>query len=82
EALGTVLPARVTRIAPTAIISSGVVTYKVKVELDPAQPAVLAVVSRLREGMSVTVNIVIQEKKGVLLVPTRAIIQQGRSTMV
>lgn len=82
EALGTTIPAKVTRISPTATISSGVVTYKVKVELDPAQPAVAAVVSRLREGMSVTVNIVLQEKKGILLVPSRAIIQQGRSTVV
>ncbi|MEW6143055.1 MAG: efflux RND transporter periplasmic adaptor subunit [Chloroflexota bacterium] len=82
EALGITLPAKVTRISPTATVSSGVVTYKVKVELDPAQPSVAAVVSKLREGMSVTVNIVLKEAKDVLLVPSRAIIQQGRNTVV
>jgi len=82
EALGVTLPAKVTRISPTATISSGVVTYKVRVELDPAQPAVAAVLPRMREGMSVTVNIVLQEAKNVVLVPSRAIIQQGRNTFV
>lgn len=82
EALGITLPAKVTRISPTATISSGVVTYKVKVELNPAHPSVAAVVSKLREGMSVTVNIILQERKDVLLVPSRAIIQQGRNAVV
>ncbi|MBI2836473.1 MAG: HlyD family efflux transporter periplasmic adaptor subunit [Chloroflexi bacterium] len=37
---------------------------------------------QLREGLTVTVNIVVTEKTGVLLVPNRAITRQGGQTLV
>jgi len=89
------LPAKVSLITETPTISSNVVTYKVKVELDPieqqttrggsrmpasaSQPASLQDM-QLREGLTVTVYISISEKNDILLVPTRAIVSRvGRS---
>ena len=101
---GIRLPAKVTYISPTATIQSGVVNYKVTVEitsLGPVQssqpgqssqseqggttrpalseqatamPTSQAV--QLRQGLSATVNIPIQEKDNVLLIPNKAITRQ------
>jgi len=97
------LPAKITYIAPTATIQSGVVNYKVTVELQSLQPvsqsqsgqsqrpqstsgsqALPAVTQavQLREGMSVTVSIVITQKNNVLLVPNQAISRQGGKNVV
>jgi len=38
--------------------------------------------SILRDGLSATVNIVIQEREDVLMVPSRAITRQGQTTTV
>jgi multidrug efflux pump subunit AcrA (membrane-fusion protein) len=77
-----VLPAKVTQISPTATISSGVVNYKVKVEIQPQEtvPTMLPEDIQLREGLSVTVSIIVAQRTGVLLVPNAAITtQQGQA---
>ncbi|MDD5038053.1 MAG: biotin/lipoyl-binding protein [Dehalococcoidales bacterium] len=97
------LSANVTHISPTATIQSGVVNYKVKVEVQspsansanqsgwgqippttagiPALSALTEAV-QLKEGLTVTVSIVIDERNDVLLVPYRAISRSGRETLV
>lgn len=138
-----ILPAKVTHISPTATIQSGVVNYKVKVELESLTPLEASAVSgkqeqsqtgleasnprldealeagritqeqaeqirerlglvpetgqkpqgimsqgalpdefQLREGLTVTVSILVQERNNVLLVPNKAITRQGQETYV
>ena len=133
---GLTLPAKVTHIAPTATIQSGVVNYKVKVELEsleavmqerqeavqkiqqgelperlqqaieegritreqaeemikqgqqgeggqPGQmPTMIPEDFQLREGLTVTVTIIVEERNDVLLVPNRAITRRGMETYV
>jgi len=107
---GLSLPAKITHISPTATIQSGVVNYKVKVEVESLETAMQqrqqatqqatqqtpqgqggqqrqasAAISgnlQLREGMTVTVSIIVQQKSDVLLVPNAAITTQGRQTYV
>ena len=92
---GMRLPAKVTHIAPTATIQSGVVNYTVKVELQSLetvaqqqqagiQQATEAVVAnfQLREGLTVTVSIVVENKTDILLVPYAAITSQGGQSYV
>ena len=129
------LPAKVTHISPTATIQSGVVNYKVKVELQSLEtimqegeqvrqdlsegelpdklkqaieeglltqeqaeemmkqrqqrqeeqqemPTMIPEDFQLREGLTVTVSIMVEEKNDVLLLPNAAIIRQGGSTYV
>ena len=86
-------PAKVTHISPTATISAGVVNYQVKVELQSLEPiasakqqsqvpAVLPENFQLREGLTVTVSIIVQQKTNVLLVPNAAITIQGGQSYV
>ncbi len=95
---GAVVPARVTSVSPTATIQAGVVNYEVKVELDPLNNATLhtpgaeasesgglAPVQRaiqLREGLSVTVTLLVAERTDVLLVPNAAISMVGDQPIV
>lgn len=134
---GMALPAKVTHIAPTATIQSGVVNYAVRVELQsmeavvrerrqqvigdmaagelperlrqaveagqitqeqaeemmgkipggqgepPGQtPAAIPENFLLREGLTVTVSIIVEEKNDVLLVPYAAITRQGGQSYV
>jgi len=93
---GISLLAKVTHISPTATISSGVVNYQVKVELQPLEqatgttqqeqqstaPTMLPKDFQLREGLTVTVSIIVAERKGVLLVPNGAITSQGLQSYV
>ena len=107
---GLSLPAKVTHISPTATIQSGVVNYKVKVEVQPLETVVQGQQQagqqatqqtpqgqegqqrrtsatipqnfQLRQGLTVTVSIIVQEKNDVLLVPNGAIITQGRQSHV
>jgi len=93
---GVSLPAKVTHISPTATIQSGVVNYKVTVEIQPLEtptpggqtppgrqmPAMISENFQLREGLTVTVNIIIGEATDVLLVPNGAITTRGRQTYV
>jgi RND family efflux transporter MFP subunit len=68
DATGLSLPATVTHIAPTATISSGVVNYNVTVEVQSIPED-----ANLREGMTVTVSLIVSERQNVLLVPYAAI---------
>ncbi len=98
---GISLPAKVTQISPTATIQSGVVNYKVKMELQSPQPTpttqgqrpssasgaqapttLTSQTAQLKEGLTVTVSIVIDSRSNVLLVPNRAITRSGKETKV
>ncbi len=126
---GIILPARVTHIAPTATIQSGVVNYAVRVELESLEsmeppagfmppedfkppegfgpppegfempegmefpggfgdkaesqlPAMVMTDFQLREGLTVTVSIIVAERTDVLLVPNAAVIQEGFQSYV
>jgi HlyD family secretion protein len=132
---GTVLPATITAIAPTATIQQGVVNYQVTVEIRSGVPissnnstsgfsgtpsggfpsgnitspgttrssgnftnptaggrfgnspfggssAAASQSVALRQGLSVTVNLITASKNNVLMVPNRAIIKQQGSTYV
>jgi RND family efflux transporter MFP subunit len=70
------LPAKVIFISPTATITSGVVNYKVKVEIEPFEDF------QLREGLSVTVSLIVAQKSNVLLVPNAAITSEGGKAYV
>jgi len=93
------LPAKVTHIAPTATIQSGVVNYEVKVELESPEtvmqnrqqaqggqqqrmPTEISEDFQLREGLTVTVHILVAERNNVLLIPNQAITRQGMETRV
>jgi len=80
------LPAKVIHISPTATIEAGVVNYKVKVELQSLQPmqpdGMTTADFQLREGLTVTVSILVEEKNNVLFVPNRAITRHGMETYV
>jgi HlyD family secretion protein len=94
---GLTYPAKVTYIAPTATITSGVVNYSVTVTLSSLQPAAGAgstgsMASKtttsisqsvtLKKGLSATVKIVSDQASGVLIIPSKAIKQQaGNSTV-
>jgi HlyD family secretion protein len=69
---GVSLPATVTHIAPTATIQSGVVNYTVTVEVESIPEDVY-----LKEGMTVTVSLIVAEQQNVLLVPYAAITTEG-----
>jgi len=93
---GLTLPAKVTHISPTATIQSGVVNYKVKVEVASLETAAqeeqiqttgqgtTAVSSdfQLREGLTVTVSVIVAERQNVLLVPYTAITKEGGQSYV
>jgi len=75
---GLSLPAKVTHISPTAPIQSGVVNYEVKIEIQSLRLENF----QLREGLTVTVSILVEERNDVLLVPNGAIIREGMETYV
>ncbi len=132
---GLSLPAKVTHISPTATIQSGVVNYKVKVEIEPLEttvrerqaamrgamtelapgelpdrlkqaieagqltqeqaeemmgqgqaqghtPSPMSEEPLLREGLTATVSILVDEVADVLLVPNSAITNQGGQSYV
>jgi HlyD family secretion protein len=60
------LTGRIDRVAQTAAVNTGVVTYKVTISLDPTTAA-------LRAGMTANADIVIERRDGVLLAPNRFI---------
>jgi hypothetical protein len=109
------LPAKVTHIAPTATIQSGVVNYKVTVEVEsleavapeqqtisgtaqgspsgitsPAgqespstnRTAAIPEAIQLRQGLTVTVSLIVAQRNDVLLVPNGAITTQGGQSYV
>jgi HlyD family secretion protein len=94
---GLSFPAKVTAIAPTATVSSGVVNYKVTVELTSLTPAIIGASASagtatqtsaavqsvsLKDGLSAVVDVLVQGESGVLLVPSRAITKQGSNSVV
>jgi hypothetical protein len=114
---GLILPAKVTHIAPTATISSGVVNYKVTVELQsiptamPQLPvtsdnatmmpptgmqgttagmgtatgqlmAAVPIDIQLRQGLTVTISLIVTQESDVLLVPNTAITTRGGQSYV
>jgi len=86
---GLSLPAEVTHISPTATIQSGVVNYEVTVEVASLQGGQQGRLStavsesfHLREGLTVIVSIIVEERTNVLLVPNGAITTQGKQTYV
>ncbi len=79
---GLSVPATVTYIEPTATIQSGVVSYSVKVELNTTDVPSGASSASLREGLSVSVDILKESKQNVLLVATKALSKQGNNTTV
>jgi HlyD family secretion protein len=101
---GISLPAKVTHISPTATIQSGVVNYKVMVEVESLQPVQgsqptqnqtsqaapggqgpvmqTSQAIQLREGLTVTVSIIVAQRTDVLLVPNGAITTQGGQSYV
>jgi len=88
---GVNLLAKVTHISPTATIESGVVNYKVKVEIESLEAVMQERQQakqeetedyQLKEGLTVTVSIMVEERNDVLLVPNAAISTQGWETYV
>jgi len=89
---GLILPAEVTHISPTATIQAGVVNYKVKVEIESPKavqqkgqglmPTMIPEDFQLREGLTVTVSILVDERTDVLLIPNGAITSSGRQAYV
>jgi len=81
-------PAKVTWIAPTATVSSGVVNYDVTVELTSLTPISTGTTTvdnttyTLKEGLSATVDIIIEQKADVLYLPSKAITTQGPNSTV
>jgi macrolide-specific efflux system membrane fusion protein len=90
---GIDFPAKVTYIAPTATIQSGVVNYGVTVEIESleavaqgsnstSQALATSQASQLREGLTVTVGIIVEQRINVLVVPNGAITTQGEQSYV
>jgi macrolide-specific efflux system membrane fusion protein len=90
---GISFPAKVTYIAPTATIQSGVVNYGVTVEVESleavaqgsnstSQALATSQASQLREGLTVTVGIIVDQRFNVLVVPNGAITTQGGHSYV
>lgn len=66
------LPGRVTRVEPLGQVTQGVVSYAVQVEILSQEVA-------LRPTMTAMVDIVVNRKEGVLVVPNRALKRDSRS---
>jgi len=69
------LPATVTSVGVIATVSSGVATFPVTVQITGSHPS-------LRDGMSATVVVVVNQVVGVLTVPTSAVHTTGTASFV
>jgi multidrug efflux pump subunit AcrA (membrane-fusion protein) len=69
------LPATVTSVGVIATVSSGVATFPVTVQITGSHPS-------LRDGMSATVVVVVNQVVGVLTVPTSAVHTNGTASFV
>jgi HlyD family secretion protein len=65
----------VTNISPVADTTSGVVSYKARIDFEDTDQRVLI-------GMTAIVELVTAEKKGVLLIPNSAILPKGSGRIV
>lgn len=73
---GKRFPGKVVRVAPKGVNASNVVTFEVKIEvLGPSK-------ALLRPEMTANVEILIEEKEDVLLVPAEAVARQRRDRVV
>jgi HlyD family secretion protein len=70
------VPGRVERISLLPMAQQGAVSYPIIVSIDPPQQA------QLRDGMSVTITIVVNEVSNVLLIPVGAVRRQEGITVV
>jgi membrane fusion protein, macrolide-specific efflux system len=68
------LDGKVTQIWPAGVLTQGVVNYPVTVQLTNPPASV-------KTGMSANVNIVVDERDNVLMVPNRAVRAQGRQKL-
>jgi len=93
DALELTFPAKITWIAPTASVNSGVVNYKIIITLTSLTPISNAVPGNkpagtapqtqlLKEGLSATVNIISEQNIGILYVPSKAVVRQGSNMIV
>lgn len=73
---GVVINGFVLAISPQATIDAGVVTYKASIEIEPNSSILL------RDGMTAVIDIVVQNKENVLIVPSSAITSQGSNHIV
>ncbi len=69
------LPATVSSVGVIATVTSGVATFPVTVQITDTHPA-------LRDGMSATVTVVVNQVVGVLTVPTSAVHTSGTTSTV
>lgn len=65
----------ITNIAPAADTSSGIVTYKARIDFSDADPRVFV-------GMTANVSIVVDKRENVLLVPNSALLPKGTGRVV
>ncbi len=72
---GVTLKGKVASISPAGVLQQGVVNYPVTINLSNPDPAVAA-------GMTANMNIIVDSKDNVLLVPNRAIRTQGRQRLI
>ncbi len=72
---GVTLKGKVASISPAGVLQQGVVNYPVTINLSNPDPAVAA-------GMTANMNIIVDSKDNVLLVPNRAIRSQGRQRSI
>ncbi len=82
-------PAKITRIAPLATIQQGVVNYQITAELTSTKPVPIAgstasstSLAGLKDGFSAVLNITVQKKDNILIVPSRAISHEGQNYTV
>ena len=73
--MGVTLQGKVTYVSPVAVVTQGVASFPVKIELVEHDPAV-------RAGMTAAVNIILERREGVLMVPNRALRTAGRERVV
>lgn len=73
---GIVINGTVEAISPQATIEAGVVTYEASIEIKPDSGI------NLRDGMTAVIDIVLQRKGNVLIVPSSAIKIQGSNHVV
>ena len=86
---GLTFPAKITLIAPLATIQQGVVNYNITVELTSTTPATTAgspapstIPVTLKDGFAAVVNIPVQKKDNILIVPSSAVSHQGQNYVV
>ena len=72
---GVTAKGEVTSISPAGVTQQGVVNFPVTVKITSADPAIAP-------GMTANLNVIIEHKDDVLLVPNRAIRTQGRNRTV